>query len=159
MMFEERYRALIRWRSADRRWEVETDHRGFPSAEDAALFANGLSAYGAARLWMADGQIALELTNGRRVSDVDAVAIWHLRDEPVEMPEEARFQRVMMAISELSRLGLDGPFEPWSFVVVDPLGVQLAADIEVDLKRWVVRVTVGPVDPPDGSTALLIPRA
>jgi hypothetical protein len=158
-MLQERYRVLIRWRSADSRWEVETDHGGFPSGEDAALFANGLSACGAARLWMASGQVDLELTNGRRVCAVDAVAIWHLGDEPVGMAEDARFQRVMMTLSDLTRIGLDGPFEPRTFLVVDPVGVQLAADVEVDLKRGIVRVTVGPVDPRAGSPALLIPRA
>jgi hypothetical protein len=37
------FTALIRWRGPDPTLEIETRHKGFPSPEEAALFANALA--------------------------------------------------------------------------------------------------------------------
>jgi hypothetical protein len=141
------------------RWELETGHGCFESVERAALFANGLSALGVARLWLADGQLAVQLIDGRRVGNIETVATWKLAEAPAALPENARFERVRITLGALSDLGLDGPFEARSFVVVDPMGSQIRTDVEVDLERDLVRVTVGVAEQVDGPGLLVIPRA
>src|SRR5512142_118468 len=37
------FTAIIRWRGPDPTLEIETRHKGFPSPEEAALFANALA--------------------------------------------------------------------------------------------------------------------
>jgi hypothetical protein len=160
MNMDNGYRVLLRWRCVrDMRWELETGHGCFESVERAALFANGLSALGVARLWLSDGQLAVQLIDGRRVGNIETVATWKLAEAPAALPENARFERVRITLGALSDLGLDGPFEARSFVVVDPMGSQIRTDVEVDLERDLVRVTVGVAEQVDGPGLLVIPRA
>jgi len=144
MDMENGYRVLLRWRCVkDESWELETGHGSFESGERAALFANGLSACGVARLRLARGHLAVQLNDGRCVGGVETVATWRLLEEPGGLPESARFERVTMSLRALSDLGLDGAFEARSFVVLDPTGSQMSSSVEVDLTRQLVRVTVG----------------
>jgi len=159
MELQKGYRARIRWRSTGRDWELETEHGRFASGEEAALFANGLCPEPFVRLWVFQGALTAELVDGRRVGDIEAVATWRMGDVPDGLPEEARFEQVTVTLEDLSRDPLPMPFEPRTFVVLDSAGRHLAADIDVDLTGQVVRVTVGAVEPCDGTPPLLIPRA
>ncbi len=42
-MINTTYTAIIRWRGPDPALELETTHTGFPTPEEAALYANGIS--------------------------------------------------------------------------------------------------------------------
>lgn len=137
------FRVRIRSRAkADGRWEVETVHGQLESAVEAALFANGLRAESPRRLWLGSGVLNVELCTGRRMAAEGEVQIWRLGDGPPSVPEVARFEKVELSLLELSTRGLDGEFEPREFLVVDPLGNAVDAELEVDPKRQVVRVKV-----------------
>src|SRR5258707_8621269 len=72
------FAAKIRWRSRVLSiWKLDTVHRGFPSAEAAALFANGVGAPAVDALWLDKGQLVLELTDGRRATiESSEIAVW-----------------------------------------------------------------------------------
>lgn len=141
----------IRWRClCDGRWELETVHPAFTSPDAAAIFANGLWATGARRLWLTRGTLTVELNDGRCCPATGVVKIWRLGDGPSDVTEDARFALVPLKLPYLSDLGLDGEFEPRQFLVLDPAGKQVDAWVHVDLDRHVVRVTVAPrEDVPD----------
>jgi hypothetical protein len=128
--------------------EIDTEHRGFPSAEMAGLFANGLGAVGVQCLWLEEGVLELQLTDGRRAQvDPTDIRVWVKTAGAESLPGAASFERVDMTPQALSRDGSDGRFEAQAFRVVttgEPerdVEVQLA----VDLQRDVLRVAV--VDP------------
>ena len=64
-LFTRAFAARIRWQAvSDPALELETHHPGFDSAEDAALFANGIDARSAAGLALEGGVLRLRLTDG-----------------------------------------------------------------------------------------------
>jgi hypothetical protein len=138
--------ARIRWRSyVKKSWEIDTVHRGFASAEQAALFANGLGHAAIQMLWLERGRMWGELSDGRRfpVEDTE-IAVWQLPDDARELSEDCAFEKRQLSIVDLSREGLDGAFEARQFRIVT--GVQGETNVEVrlnvDLARHVLRVTV-----------------
>ena len=150
----------IRWRSSsDCHWELETTHRGFASAEEAVLFATGLASNAVRCLWVERGVLILELEGGRLVEHDGTTDVWKLSDEPAELPEEARFERVNTCSQDLSDTGLRGMFVARCFLVTDPFGRPLSISVQVDLQRDVVRVTVASSATPEEMTPFIIPRA
>ena len=154
---DELFTVQIRWRwCSDFHWELETTHRGFGSAEEAVLFATGLASNAVRRLWIERGVLILELEGGRLVEHDGTTDVWKLSDEPAELPEDARFERVDTCLQDL---GLQGMFAARCFLVVDSIGRPLSISVQVDLQRDVVRVTVALAAKPDEVMPFIIPRA
>jgi len=137
------FSALVRWRSRlHPDWEVDTRHPGFPSAEAAALAANGLGTDGFEELRLEQGRLFVVNVNGRRASVEDDVVLWTTPAPPLDLPDDFRFERVDGAIHELSRRGLDGGFEPrWFRVMDDGTGTDVHARLIVGRSRVVVFVS------------------
>jgi len=75
------FTAVIRRRGPDPAVEIETQHPGFDSPEEAALFANGIRTMSPQSLrLLSDTRIALVLGDGRCVQFIlDTVTAWVLR--------------------------------------------------------------------------------
>jgi len=78
------FTAVIRWRGPDPEVEIETQHPGFETPEEAALFANGIPTASPQSLrLLSDTRIALVLGDGRCVQFIlDTVTAWVLRPKP-----------------------------------------------------------------------------
>lgn len=114
------FSVLIRWRSArNPAWEIDTRHRGFRSAEEAAMIANGLGCAAFDTLVLERGELLTLALNGQRLPVEDEVAVWTLPAEPVDLPEDLQFERAEERPSVLSAKGLDGVFRPRRFRVLD----------------------------------------
>jgi len=134
------FSALVRWRSRlHPEWEVDTRHPGFPSAEAAALAANGLGTGGFEELRLERGDLFVVDIGGRRASVEGDVMLWTAPTAPRDLPEDFRFERVDGSVHELSRRGLDGGFEPRRFRVIDD---GTAADVDARLIIGRSRVVV-----------------
>jgi hypothetical protein len=150
------FAARIRWRSCIApAVELDTVHWGFPSAERAALFANGVGALALNALWLDNGVLELELTDGRRARfDPSDVAVWMRGDGLDELPDVAGFERVDRTPLALSAEGLDGRFEAKAFRIVTETTPERDVEVrlDVDLRRDILRVAVvGMKDPNDSS--------
>jgi hypothetical protein len=140
------FAARIRWRSRVLpTWEVDTVHRGFPSAEAAALFANGVGAPAVDALWLDHGVLALELTDGRHAQfEPSEITVWLRPEGAGGLPDIAGFERVMRSSHDLSSEGLDGEFEAKAFRIVIETTPERDVEVrlDVDLRRDVLRVAI-----------------
>ena len=165
------FAARVRWRALARPGcELDTIHRGFSSAERAALFANGLGPLAIEALWLERGVFSVELTDGRRVGFAPVeLDVWYRAPGTEALPDVAAFERVDRTPAELSADGLDGEFEPRAFRIVTETTPEqdLEVCLTIDLQRDVLRVvllaagdsnaTEQPREPP--SIFGVIPRA
>ena len=140
------FAALIRWRSrVDPTWEIDTTHRGFLTAEQAALFANGVGQGALEALCLRNAQLTGQLANGLSVRiKAHEVLVWHMPSDPEDLPEDSFFERVKRSFGDLSREGLDGEFHATKFrILKESAGAEdVKVRLDVDLKRNVLRVTV-----------------
>jgi len=133
------FSALVRWRSRlHPEWEVDTRHPGFPSAEAAALAANGLGTDGFEELRLEREVLFVVDLSGRRASVEGDIALW-TTPTTLDLPEDFRFERVDGSVHEMSRRGLDGGFEPRRFRVIDD---GTTADVDARLLVGRSRVVV-----------------
>jgi hypothetical protein len=165
------FAARVRWRARARpNCELDTLHRGFASAERAALFANGVGPLAIEALWLERGELSVELTDGRRVGFTPVeIDVWYRGAGTETLPDVAAFERVNRTPAELSADGFDGEFEPRAFrIVTDAVPERdLEVCLTVDVRRDVLRVVlVGERDPqgddPGGESSSifgLVPRA
>jgi hypothetical protein len=141
------FAARIRWRSrVNPAWEIDTVHRGFLSAQRAALFANGLGPLAVEALWLNEGVLSIELTDGRRARFSTAeVVVWRRAPGTESLPDVAGFERVNRTPHGLSAERLDGELEARSFRVVTETNPEqdVEVSIHVDLARGILRVSVG----------------
>jgi hypothetical protein len=167
-----RYAVRIRWQAAaDPGWEVESHHGGFETAEDAALFANGLGDADVAALELGRGEFRLELTDGTvEALPPAAVTVWALESPTAGdgVATDTDFRRVPVEPPQLSKRGLDGGFVPLGYAVLGPGGEPLDVTIAIDGDLGTLNVTVdspatdGEMPPPpvgDGLLFGVIPRA
>lgn len=164
----ESFSVRMRWQAeADCTWELETQHPGFPSAEEAALFANGLADVGVADLRLERGELRMVLADGSSMAiDPDAVTVWTLAKEAAgkRAATDADFSRVEVPLATLSRHGLDGAFVPLAYSVIGPDAEPIDVRILLDEDLGTMDVTVALDDdtvPSDQRLLLfgLIPRA
>jgi hypothetical protein len=136
----------IRWQAeVDCAWELETHHTGFGTAEEAALFANGLAEGGLAHLRLERGELRLGFTDGSSAAmDPAAVTVWALAREAAGRPSAADidFRRIDVALPVLSRRGLDGAFIALAYGVLDPERQPLDVRISLDEDLGTVDVSV-----------------
>lgn len=129
------FTARIRWQcSADPCVELETRHSGFATAEEAALFANGLSEDGALELQLLAGRLLLTRADATVVEiAADAVLVWELPDngEDFQVADDFEFQVVTNTFAQLSARGLDGDFQAVKFGVLN--AAQEVVDVAVDV--------------------------
>jgi hypothetical protein len=136
------FTALVRWRSRrSLAWEVDTRHPGFTSAEAAALSANGLGTDGFETLLLEKGQLFVLPVRGPRHPVLLGIEVWRLTPSAAQIPEDLRYERVDRSPASLSREGLDGPFEPRRFRVVEEGGEDL--DVQLILGRSRLTIVVG----------------
>src|SRR4051794_12753105 len=95
MMGSERsFSAVLRWRSRlHPEWEVDTRHPSFPSAEAAALAANGLGTDGLEELRLERGKLFVVDVSGRRAMVRGDVVFWTVPAAPLDLPDDFRFER------------------------------------------------------------------
>jgi len=140
------FAARIRWRSrVNAAWEIDTVHRGFLSAPRAALFANGLGPLAVEALWLSEGVLSVELTDGRRVRfSTKEIVVWRRAPGSESLPDVAGFERVNRTPHDLSAEGLDGELEARLFRVVTETTPEedVEVSIHVDLTRDILRVSV-----------------
>lgn len=132
------FSALIRWRSdSGSVWELDTRHSGFPTAEAAAIAANGLGVDGFAKLLLTKEKLYTVDVNGRREPVTGEVVIWELPVAPPDVPEDMRFERVKDSLADLSARGLDGVFSASRFRVVED-----ESEVDVDIRLSVAQSQV-----------------
>lgn len=157
----------VRWQAeADCAWEVETHHGGFASAEEAALFANGLADVAIVDLRLERGKLRLGFTDGSwTMMHPEAVTIWTLAKEAAakRTAADTDFSKTDIPISTLSRHGLDGAFLPLAYGVLGPDRQPVDVRILLDEDLGTVDVRVSDDPPNDNDQGLLlfglIPRA
>lgn len=130
------FTARIRWQSEmNPCFELETRHRGFSTAEDAALFANGFSDAGALDLRLARGRLTLVLTDGAESElEPESVQVWELPDDGQEyqVADDSAFELVPRTPAELSARGLDGGFVQLKYGVLAPDHSIVDVAVDVD---------------------------
>jgi hypothetical protein len=132
------FSALVRWRSEiDPAWELDTRHRGFTTAEAAAMAANGLGVNGFEKLRLDKGRLFVIDLNARSQLVQGEVAIWMMVPVAADVPDDFRFERMDETLTALSASGLDGFFRPKHFRVVDD-----GSDADVDISLAVGRSRV-----------------
>ena len=145
----------VRWRMLDDpRWEVETEHAGFGSPEEAALFANGFGEAAAGGLEIVDGRCRLLLTDGG-TRDAALQSAWRLRREPPDswgVVADEDFDRRKVEDLDVT----DGEFQALRYCVLGDGG---AVDVKVSLdEEGHARVTVYPEpEPEDEGVLVLLP--
>ena len=146
------FTAHIRWQAdVDPSWEIETQHVGFETAEDAALFANGFLEAGADELRLRSGHLSLALTDRSSVELGEGVVqIWRLpeSDDELQVADDVDFQRVSMTLPQLSALGFDGGFVQIKYGVTGSGGAQVQVAVTLN-ETGNLSVTVD--EPGDGS--------
>jgi hypothetical protein len=136
------FSALVRWRSAvNGAWEIDTKHRRFASAAEAAMAANGLGCDGLEKLVLERGDLFTVCVNGRRLPVEEQIAVWAMPAPAGDLPEDLQFERVDDSPGLLSAKGLDGVFEARRFRVLDDeSGRDVAVRFTVGRSRVVVLV-------------------
>jgi len=136
------FSALVRWRSAvNGAWEIDTKHRRFVSAEEAAMEANGLGSEGLEKMILERGDLFTICVNGQRLRVEEQIAVWTMPATAGDLPEDLQFERVDDTSGLLSAKGLDGVFEARQFRVVDDeTGRDVTVRFAVGRARLVVLV-------------------
>ena len=156
------YSALIRWRGPDPAVEIETQHPGFHTPEEAALFANGISPCSPVALRLfPNAAVHLILNDDRIVAfPFDAITIYvlppkFLTSEPLQVANDTDFEtRPLSAVPSMPTA--HGDYEQAQFGVLDqddsPLDVRVDWD-EGDHLRVTVEENSAP---PDHSTEFVL---
>jgi hypothetical protein len=120
---------------------LDTRHRGYHSAQEATLAANGLGPQGIDELRLERGSlVAIDISGRRR--RCTAMVAWTISELSVDLPTEFLFERIDCTPSDLSARGLDGAFDAKAFRVLDDR-TELDVDVRLMASRRRLVVLLG----------------
>jgi len=152
--------ARIRWQGPDPTIEIETRHSGFPTPEDAALFANAIPPGAPAVLQFESKHIEIYDDAGTPLAQgPKEITVWVLSHsvQDGDVVEDADFEPYDGPLAMLAQTA-SGTYQPAQYGVIDsagtPVGVSISLD-ETGLLRVVVEEPCDDLDDDDDTAFLL----
>jgi hypothetical protein len=151
--------ARIRWQGPDPTIEIETRHSGFPTPEDAALFANAIPPGSPANLQFESERIEIYDDAGTPLArGPTEITVWVLSEsvQDGDVVEDADFAPYDGPLAMLAQTA-SGTYQPAQYGVIDAAGNPVGVSISLDETGLLGVVVEDPSDDPnDDETAFLL---